>query len=195
MGTDTAPFADFVTMARARRLVMAAVRSEWVGRWSDTGPSGGFALADRWKPSFKPSPWFEKLPRELYGRVTQCWTGHAHIGDYYRRFNLPEETLCRTGGVLQTREHVLVEHEDYRHIITDALGNDWRMTDLLGTGDSIKILAELLQSSKHTTRHQLYAPYVPLFIHRYHAHMPQVFGPTSHLQQQYLISPSRYPTY
>src|SRR6187455_3290199 len=45
----------------------------------------------------------------LVSRMTRCILGHAPIGAYYERFNIPAEqgTRCGCGALRQTRDHIL----------------------------------------------------------------------------------------
>ncbi|KAJ7321348.1 hypothetical protein DFH08DRAFT_637798, partial [Mycena albidolilacea] len=77
-------------------------------------------------PSMKPTPHFKALKREVFGRVTQCRTGHYFSGEYYSRFIPSENVDCICGEVYQTREHLLREcprHVDQR-LIPEAVSRD-----------------------------------------------------------------------
>ena len=57
----------------------------------------------------KGGPWIRAAGTEptLMAQLTRCLTGHAPIGEYYERFNIPEPTRCDCGAPLQTRTHVI----------------------------------------------------------------------------------------
>ena len=151
MGAGPSEVGFWYSTAHARRQAKAAIRQSWTEAWAASLLGGGYAIANRRKPTFEPPDHFKTLPRELYSRVTQCRTGHAFIGEYYRRFVPTEETACLCGQDPQTRYHILKECVLYRRwsreIIDMQLGEDWRMADLLGTPKGIVILAEFLLAS------------------------------------------------
>jgi hypothetical protein len=39
--------------------------------------------------------------RNTYGRLMQSRLGHAHVGEYYRDFNIPEDHACPCGETYQ----------------------------------------------------------------------------------------------
>ncbi|KAK1221827.1 hypothetical protein PQX77_015362 [Marasmius sp. AFHP31] len=43
----------------------------------------------------------------LTSRVIRCITNHAPVGEYYRRFHIPESEDCRCGHALETHLHML----------------------------------------------------------------------------------------
>ena len=47
-------------------------------------------------PHLRPKPWFKKISRPLMSHLTQCATGHAYTGEYFKRFNIqqPSSFLC-----------------------------------------------------------------------------------------------------
>ncbi|KAK1219310.1 hypothetical protein PQX77_017981 [Marasmius sp. AFHP31] len=53
--------------------------------------------------------WLPNIGRtnSLTSRVIRCITNHAPVGEYYRRFHIPESEDCRCGQALETRLHVL----------------------------------------------------------------------------------------
>ena len=64
-------------------------------------------IADRLPPSTL-GP-LRQLDRNMLGPVTQIRTDHGYFGDYYARFNIPEQVSCSCGATLQTREHILFD--------------------------------------------------------------------------------------
>ena len=74
-----------------------------IQKWLDDPPAGMYAQSRLGPPALKPPHHFFALSRHLYGLVTQCRTGHAFIGDYYRRFVPTEDSECPCGfAVVQT---------------------------------------------------------------------------------------------
>ena len=57
----------------------------------------------------KGGPWLLACGNDvaLMARLTRCLTGHAPIGEYYDRFNIPESSRCDCGAPLQTRTHII----------------------------------------------------------------------------------------
>jgi ribonuclease HI len=100
-----------------RTLIHAKSRTKICAReaWSCFTPHSqfskvGFRPADGFTPQWKPHKHFKDMPREVYGRMIQCRTGHAFLGEYYKHFNIPvDDTACPCGKPLQTRNHVLYD--------------------------------------------------------------------------------------
>ncbi|KAL4064721.1 hypothetical protein V8B97DRAFT_1875867, partial [Scleroderma yunnanense] len=67
-----------------------------------------FAVVDRLPITLKPPEHFSTTTREVYGRLIQCRTGHAFLGEYYTKF-VPSEVSCRCGHNMQTCSQVLVD--------------------------------------------------------------------------------------
>jgi hypothetical protein len=97
-----------------------------------------------------------ELSRETFSRVFQCRTGHAHIGSYYRRFIVEENTECPCGeAVIQTREHILREctlHNIHRRLLLNKDG-ELNVDELLGSEKGINRLAEFLEETDAYTKH------------------------------------------
>ncbi len=94
-------------------------------------------------------PHFLSLPRGVYGRLTQCRTGHAFVGEYYDKFVPSEDTSCPCGERLQTRAHVLRDcprYVEHRHILRDAVP-DLGLADIFGTKEGIGALGKFLAST------------------------------------------------
>jgi hypothetical protein len=125
--------------------------ADWKDRWLDTVGRGRYAWANRFAPSWKPRPHFKHsaLTRETYGRLTQARTGHAHIGEYYRDFHIPEDEACPCGETPQTRQHILLEcpqYEEHRHYLRDDDGNIIP-ADLMGTKKGLEKLILFLSKT------------------------------------------------
>ncbi|KZV94332.1 hypothetical protein EXIGLDRAFT_611830 [Exidia glandulosa HHB12029] len=91
------------------------------------------------------------LDKSTFARLTQCRSGHAHTGEYYRSINKPERGVaCCCGAAVQTRDHLLVEcplYERYRHILRNA-SPELSVTHLLGTEAGVAATAKFLRRSR-----------------------------------------------
>ncbi len=100
-------------------------------------------------PSLKPRKHFALTNRELYGRLIQCRTGHAFLGEYYRRFVPSEDPSCPCGAVVQTRAHVIQDCdllEDARSILYN-FDVTLSLPELLGTPKGIDALTQFIRRS------------------------------------------------
>ena len=70
--------------SNARRRSKTTTTKLWHNEWKISNNSGRFAIANRLKPSLNPSKHFVKLKdnRKVFGRVLQCRTGHAYLGEF-----------------------------------------------------------------------------------------------------------------
>ncbi|KAJ6613598.1 hypothetical protein B0H10DRAFT_1630755, partial [Mycena sp. CBHHK59/15] len=105
-------------------------------------------------PAWKPKPHFTNTKREVYGRLVQCRTGHAFIGEYYAKFVPLERIACQCGERYQTREHILRECENYeqhRDLLRDASA-ELSLPDILGTENGLQALAKFLEASGALTK-------------------------------------------
>ncbi|KAJ3738241.1 hypothetical protein EV360DRAFT_3934, partial [Lentinula raphanica] len=121
----------------------------WKKIWDQRSVIGRFAIANRLPPALKPTKRFKSTPRETFGRLMQCRTGHAFLGEYYSKFVPIKNVDCPCGAELQTREHILREcpkYEDYRYIL-QKVSQDICLTDILGTEEGIEALTEFLDMS------------------------------------------------
>ncbi|KAJ7219945.1 hypothetical protein GGX14DRAFT_432501 [Mycena pura] len=113
-------------------------------------------MANRFPPSLKPTTQFVELSekREVYGRLTQCRTGHGFIGEYYNRFVFSEDVDCPCGEIFQTREHLLCEcpqYENQRGILQGA-SRDMALPEILGTKGGVAALAKFLEATGAFTK-------------------------------------------
>jgi hypothetical protein len=86
--------------------------------------------------------------------MTQCRTGHAFTGEYYERFNIPEETACPCGEARQTRRHVLLDcplYEEHRDVFDNA-EIEHEEEAILGTDTGLAALAEFLKRNGAFTK-------------------------------------------
>lgn len=104
---------ETTTLTHAKRAAKDKALEKWTAQWRKTHPTGRFGPADRNPPAWKPKPHFMGTKREVYGRLVQCRTGHAFIGEYYAKFVPLERVNCQCGDAFQTREHLLRECGTY----------------------------------------------------------------------------------
>ena len=113
------------TFSYLRHRAKRQVKVTWKQQWHMHQGSGKFQEADVTPPSTSVSPIFRSTPREVFGRLTQCLTGHGYIGEYYMRV-VPSESpwcLCTdevADPTLQTRDHIIFHcprYDHHRHIL------------------------------------------------------------------------------
>jgi hypothetical protein len=76
---------------------------------------------------------------------TVC-AGHAHIGEYYKDFNIPEDPSCPCGKSYQMCIHIITEcplYKEHRHILHNDEQNII-LTNLFGTKEGITRYTEFL---------------------------------------------------
>ena len=148
-----------VTHSNAKRRAKSATLKLWRIEWKNTTKSGRYAIANRLEPSLTPTPHFKNLKdkREVFGRVTQCRTGHAYTGEFRRSF-LPlsqDPITCPCDNKsIETREHILREcprFEQQRNILEKA-SPTIALPEILGTKKGIAALSEFLIASGAFTR-------------------------------------------
>ena len=129
--------------AQARHHLVESWTTEWHKQLQR--PSA-FLQANRFAPSLKPREHFILTPRNTYGRLIQCRTGHAFLGEYYNKHVPTEDRSCPCGEPIQTRDHVLAScpaYENQRHHLKDA-SEDIITSDILGTQEGIEALIKFL---------------------------------------------------
>ncbi|RDB27809.1 putative RNA-directed DNA polymerase from transposon BS [Hypsizygus marmoreus] len=144
----------FVTLTHAMRRSKARVLEKWTDVWRRTPPTGGFGIANRFPPAWKPKDHVTSTPREVFGRLTQCRTRHAFIGEYYAKFVPTESVECPCGVDYQTRQHIITECPRYgahRHILTKDFPEP-DLPELLGTKKGLEALAKFLAKSGAFTK-------------------------------------------
>lgn len=150
-GTTRAPSLPFsLTITRAKRDVKQRLRERLRARWLEQQRRGPYAPANRFPPSLQPTPHLRAYDKRILSALTQCRSGHAFTGEYYRAINKPERGLgCPCGEAIQTRDHVIrdcPEYEMYRHILRDV-SPGLIISDLLGTREGISALAKFVRRS------------------------------------------------
>ncbi|CAK5263969.1 unnamed protein product [Mycena citricolor] len=145
-----------ITRSHALRVSKERIQSTWRREWKRRKRTGLYTDANHIPPSTTPSQHFTELrgERELYGRLIQCRTGHGYTGEFYQRFNIPEDVDCPCGETVQTREHILRECPlyDAQRPIIRATSANFGLRDILGTKEGIVALAEFLKESGAFTR-------------------------------------------
>lgn len=146
--TSSAPFA--LSLTGARRDITTRLVDRWKARWNAGARRNSYAPANRLQPSLRPTKHLRSLDKSVLARLTQCRSGHAHTGEYYRSINKPERGLaCCCGAALQTRSHLLVDcpqYEHHRHILRDV-SPALSVTQLLGTREGIQATSIFLRRS------------------------------------------------
>ena len=92
--------------------------------------------------------------REVFGRLTQCWTGHGYTGEFYRRFVPDESSDCPCGKPLQTREHIIrdcARYEAHRDVLRKVSAT-LSLPEILGTRKGLEDLAAFLEKSGAFTK-------------------------------------------
>jgi len=142
---------DYKSQAYIAALHKRELLEAWKFKWSNTPnlPNSGFQLANRLPPSLKPTKRFSTSDRRTFSRLIQCRTGHAHLGDYSKKFVPTEETSCKCGKPTRTREHVKKERQFFaRQKLTLGHGRNARTSSLMGT---IKGIRKLIKFTKHSS--------------------------------------------
>jgi hypothetical protein len=148
-----------VSYSNAKRRAKRAILKTWQQEWESAPKEGHFAIANRMKPSLKPTKHFLNLKnnREIFGRVVQCRTGHAYTGEF-RHIFLPhsaDTTACPCDDeTLESRNHILREcprYETHRDILREA-SRSLALSTILGTPEGVAALAKFLKKSGAFTR-------------------------------------------
>ncbi len=98
---------------------------------------------------------FTEPDRKTFSRLIQFRTGHAHIGEYYRRFIRTEDPTCSCGRAIQTRLHIL--RDCPRYINQRSLLGPRRyatLENLVGTEAGIKSLMKFITRTKAIDKHK-----------------------------------------
>ncbi|KNZ72136.1 hypothetical protein J132_04417 [Termitomyces sp. J132] len=127
---------------------------KWRREWIRTAPTGGFARANKFPPSWKPRQHVWETSREVFSQLTQCRTKHGFIGEYYARFVPNKRTDCPCGEHLQTRDHIIQDcrrYETHREILREADEN-LDIGNLLGSKEGLRAMAKFLEKSGAFTK-------------------------------------------
>ncbi len=124
------------------------------GKCSKCGPSDG--IINRITPAQASTPQtrFKDSDRKTFSRLIQFRTGHAHIGEYYRRFIRTEDPACPCRHPVQTRRHILKEcPRFFNHRTLLGTGRNTQLERLVGTEKGIKRLMKFITSTKAIDKH------------------------------------------
>lgn len=139
-----------ITVTRAKREVKRRLRDRLRERWQVGLRRNAYAPANRFAPSLRPTPHLRALDKRTLSALTQCRSGHAFTGEYYRAIKKPERGLeCACGEAIQTRSHILADcpvYEPHRHLLRDV-SPGLSITDLLGTREGIVATSKFLRRS------------------------------------------------
>ena len=150
------------TYTYLRRRAREAALQRWRRQWrltkherTDSRRGNLYSAADRFEPNLNPQPHFSNTPsRQVYGLTLQCRTGHAFMGEYYRRFVPTEPADCPCGASLQTRKHILLEcprYDSHRHLLRYR-GQPMTVDDIVGTAEGIAALAKFINATGAFTK-------------------------------------------
>ena len=143
---DDPPISLSYEKAQTRQHLVDSWTAEWHKQLQR--PSA-FLQANRLPPSLNPHEHFTHTPRVTYGRLIQCRTGHAFLGEYYNKHVPTEDRSCPCGEPIQTRDHILAScplYENHRHILKDA-SEDIVTSDILGTTEGVEALIKFLDAT------------------------------------------------
>ena len=143
-----------VTRSNARRRAKRNTLLLWQQEWKKSPKTGRFAIANRIPPSLIPTKHFLHLKsnREAYGRLLQCRSGHAYIGEFRQSFlpQSPDPNSCPCDNeIIETRNHILRDcprYNRHRKILVKA-SRALSLSVLLGTKEGIEALSEFLIKS------------------------------------------------
>ena len=95
---------DHKTQAFMASLHKREMLEEWTQSWNNhaTRPGSGFHPANKIPPRLSPTDRFKDSSRKTFSRLTQFRTGHAHIGECYKRFVRSESPSCSCNPVQTT---------------------------------------------------------------------------------------------
>ncbi|KAG5722051.1 hypothetical protein E4T56_gene6338 [Termitomyces sp. T112] len=145
---------DYTTMTNAKRRTKEKALKTWREDWKKKTPTGGFAIANRLEPRWRLREHVIHTPREVFGRLTQCHTKHAFLGEYFARFVPHEKTGCICGERYQTREHVIKtcpQYEGHRYILRKA-DEHLELGRLLGTKEGLEAMTKFLEKTGAFTK-------------------------------------------
>jgi hypothetical protein len=142
---------DSSTLSWAHERAKAKPIKMWVHRWENSPRTNSAAVALRSPPTTRPSRFLRDFTgkRTVSSRITQVISGHAFLGEYYRRFVPTEPVACPCGAILQTREHILRECHLFnhaRHHLREA-SDTLSLPILLGSPKGLAAVAKFLDSS------------------------------------------------
>src|SRR5258708_6927581 len=148
---------DHKTQAFMASLHKREMLEEWTHRWNNhaTQPGSGFHPANKIPPRLSPTDRFKDLSRKTFSRLMQFRTGHAHIGEYYKRFVRSENPSCSCGHPIQSRQHILYDCPKLnRHRSLLGTGRNAHSESPIGTQKGIIRLMHFIAISKATDKYK-----------------------------------------
>src|SRR5258708_2202307 len=141
----------YKTQAYVARLHKQELAEMWKLRRSNppNPPSTWFQPANRIPPRLKPMERFLSTDQKTFSRLMQCRTGHAHMGEYYRRFVPTQDIECPCGVQIQMRQHITLDcklHRQHQNILGYGRHAQWGR--LIGTLKGIDKMIEFIKCSK-----------------------------------------------
>ena len=129
----------------------------WSFRWSNhpNPHSSGFHTANKIPPTLSLTKCFTDTDQKTFSRLIQFCTGHAHVGEYYKRFIRTKDPSCGCGHVIQTRHHIV--RECPRYLNQQPLlgtGRNAQLNRLVGTETGIKCLSKFITCMKAMDKHK-----------------------------------------
>jgi ribonuclease HI len=140
------------TLTWARETANKKPVRKWRRAWAQEPHTNHAAVALRAPPSMRLQPIHRDFPgsRGAHARLNQAILGHAHIGAYYMRMNIPEPSECPCGEArIQTREHIIQDCELFeaqRHLLHDV-DSTLSLSKLLGTKKGLLAMAAFLDKT------------------------------------------------
>ena len=131
--------------------------SNWTEEWcKQLQRPSAFLQANRFTPALKPREHFTHTPRNIYGQLIQCRTGHAFMGEYYSKHVPMEDRSCPCGELLQSCDHIIATcptYEDQRQVLKST-SEDLITSDILGTKEGIEALVKFLRATSAFKKHR-----------------------------------------
>jgi len=152
---------NYKTQAYVASLLKRELLEAWRFRWSNqpNPPSSGYHLANKIPPTLSLTKRFIDSDRKSFSRLIQFRTGHAHLGEYYRRFIRSEDPTCGCGRAIQTRLHILRDcprYSNQRPLL--GTGRNADLERLIGTETGIKRLTKFITRTKAIDKHKTTRP-------------------------------------
>ena len=91
------------TLTRTKRNLTKRLINKWHERHHAHPRNNAYSAADRFEPSLRPTPHLRAYDKKTLATLTQCRSGHAFTGKYYRSINKPECGLARPCGGASAR--------------------------------------------------------------------------------------------
>lgn len=148
---DLAPLVG-PTISYYREQSKTRAHESWVSEWELGNPKPNLAaVATRRPPSTRASKFLREFNGsvEITSRTIRALTGHAFMGEYYRRFVPTERVKCPCGHRIQTRDHIIMDcvlHENARHHLRKVT-RSLSIPIILGTDKGLTAFAKFLANT------------------------------------------------